>query len=176
MAGEGCPRTVRLTAADEDDTPAHEKYWKDMREQERQAFQALGWTSKGWDDGDQSPMRVAWESLSADQRAAAERVGFGHKDFKFEPEPEAQTDGTRPTEPEPQTDGTRPTEPEPEPAGWVNGWDDINAAAELSPTISRPVAKVQAEHASSPELSAEEVAAKLAAARGELADALGGDK
>ena len=173
------PRTGAHTAADEvgggDDTPAHEKYWKDMREQERQAFQALGWTSKGWDDGDQSPMRVAWESLSADQRAAAERVGFGHKDFKYEPEP-VPSDGTRPTEPEPQTDGTRPTEPEPEPAGWVNGWDDINTAAELSPTISRPVAKVQAVHASSPELSPEEVAAKLAAARGELADALGGDK
>ena len=66
----------------EPDGKGHGKGWAEMVEQEQQAVQQLGWTSRSWDDGDESPMQKAWASLSATERRAAESLGYKDKDFQ----------------------------------------------------------------------------------------------
>ena len=74
-----------------DNTPAIEKKWTEMNGQQQKALEKLGWTQSSWDgddgqEADDFPLLFAWESLSAEQQAAAKSVGYTKENFKFHPE------------------------------------------------------------------------------------------
>ena len=122
-----------------------------MTSAERDAVCNLGWTRESWDAGDDStPFDTAWQMLSPAQKRAAELLSYSPRDF-----------------------GGGDAAPQPADDNWVEGYDEFAAAAELAPSISRPVEKVREKHLASPEMSVAEV---QAAVRAEAPALLVGDR
>ena len=122
-----------------------------MTSAERDAVCNLGWTRESWDAGDDgTPFDTAWQMLSPAQKRAAELLSYSPRDF-----------------------GGGDAAPQPADDNWVEGYDEFAAAAELAPSISRPVEKVREKHLASPEMSVAEV---QAAVRAEAPALLVGDR
>ena len=122
-----------------------------MTSAERDAVCNLGWTRETWDAGDDdTPFDTAWQKLSPAQKRAAELLSYSPRDF-----------------------GGGDAAPQPADDNWVEGYDEFAAAAELAPSISRPVEKVREKHLASPEMSVAEV---QAAVRAEAPALLVGDR
>ena len=128
-----------------------DKEWSQMTSAERDAVCNLGWTRESWDAGDDgTPFDTAWQMLSPAQKRAAELLSYSPRDF-----------------------GGGDAAPQPADDNWVEGYDEFAAAAELAPSISRPVEKVREKHLASPEMSVAEVEA---AVRAEAPALLVGDR
>jgi hypothetical protein len=69
-------------AADSDDRYGCDKYWGEMRADEQRAVECLGWSHDSWDEGtDQTPYERLFQSLAADEQAAAVLLGLDPSDF-----------------------------------------------------------------------------------------------
>jgi hypothetical protein len=67
--------------AEDTDSQDAGAYWTDMNKLQQTAAEMLGWNSRRWDDGDDTPFKKIWVDMTDDEHSAAFALNFEQSHF-----------------------------------------------------------------------------------------------